>query len=232
MKHKLVILCLFIACAVQAQLSEIYNVTSLFYQNGKFYEQQVIVYSDSSSDIKNKILSDTATVVNRVIGAVIGETRQHAQIQVQAARKPRVLETIAGLDSALFKATGINLRDTVRNYFTFVDSLGARKHLLEGTDYTFVDTTSKSAAIIRQANGNLRFRVLPTATTYGITFFSDAFFRVTSYPSAGQFVDFFFDQETGVFISDTRTAQGRPWRLRKASLAKPGVGQSASQTQK
>lgn len=100
------------------------------------------------------------------------------------------------------------------------DSLGVLRHAFEGDDYQFFSGAQTDAAVIRQANGNLRFRpnVAQPATTFGIIVFGDRWIRVNAYPSAGSSLDFFLDDESGLFISDTRTANGTPYRLRKASL--------------
>ena len=220
MKIKLLILFLFIAFAGHAQLSEIYNNTTIVNRQGKFYEQQTIVYSDSTINNRETPLGDTATLVNRVVSGAIELSRQYAQVAVTAARKGIVINSLQGLDDALRAAVGVSVRDTIRNLLVYTDSTGAVKHRFEGTDYKFDAGAITDAAITRQANGSLRFRPDVTkAPTFGIAVFGDRWIRVNAYPTAGQFLDFFFDTETGMFISDTRQANGTPYRLRKASLA-------------
>lgn len=220
MKIKLLILFLFIAFAGHAQLSEIYNNTTIVNRQGKFYEQQTIVYSDSTINNRETPLGDTAALVNRVVGSAIELSRQYAQVAVTAARKGIVISSLQGLDGVLQAAVGVSVRDTIRNLLVYTDSTGAVKHRFEGTDYKFDAGAITDAAITRQANGSLRFRPDVTkAPTFGIAVFGDRWIRVNAYPTAGQFLDFFFDTETGMFISDTRQANGTPYRLRKASLA-------------
>ena len=221
MKYKLLILFLFIAFAASAQVSELSNVTSIQNRNGKFYELQTIVYADSSIVNRETPLGDTAALVNRIISAALNTTRPYAQVVVQASRKGIVINQLQALEDAMQAAVGKSVRDTIKNLMLYTDSTGAVKHLFEGTDYKFDSGTITDAAIVRQANGNLRFRpnVLVPNTTYGIAVFGDTWLRVNAYPAAGQFLDFFLDTESGMFISDTRQTTGKPYRLRKASLA-------------
>lgn len=221
MKIKLLILFLFtISVTAKAQVTEIYNVTSIQNRNGVFYQVQVIVKSDSTKITEEIRLGDTSEVINRFITGAIATTREYAQVSVLAARKGIVQNSLDAAQDTLQKYIGISLRDTIRNLLVFPDSTGTLRHLFEGDDYTFFNGTQTSAAIVRQANGNLRFRPsIGQPTTYGIAIFGDRWIRINAYPSAGSFLDFYFDTDRGIFISDTRTANGQPYRLVKASLA-------------
>lgn len=221
MKIKLLILFLFtISVTVKAQVTEIYNITSIQNRNGIFYQITVIIESDSTKTTKEIKLGDTSEVINRFITGAIETTRQYAQVSVLAARKGIVQNSLDAAQDTLQKYIGISLRDTIRNSLVFVDSTGTPKHLFEGDDYQFFNGTQTAAAITRQPNGNLRFRPnIGQPTTYGIAVFGDRWIRINAYPSAGSFLDFYFDTDRGIFISDTRTAAGQPYRLVKASLA-------------
>lgn len=220
MKIKLLLFFLFAAIVTNAQLSELYNKSEIINRSGKFYELQTVVYADSSIVTRETPLGDTTQLFNRIIGAAIQTTREYAAVTVTAARKGIVLNTLQALDSALIRTVGISVRDTIKKLMVSPDSLGVLRHAFEGDDYQFFSGAQTDAAVIRQANGNLRFRpnVAQPATTFGIIVFGDRWIRVNAYPSAGSSLDFFLDDESGLFISDTRTANGTPYRLRKASL--------------
>ena len=213
MKHKLLILFLFIAFAGHAQREILLDTLYITNEGGKVFIYTYTEFTDGSrkgnfsdGDYR-KTAPDTATAVNFVEGEIRGKTRQYAAIAQQALQKKAVFDAVLTLDKAVVNFTGHGVLDSIKaNLAT----------MLIGTDWTYrtpTDATNRTAAIAYNANGVLKINlgggvirdVIPIAETW---------FRINNL--SGVDTDFFL-MPSGVFVSSEANML-RGYIIRKASI--------------